>query len=209
MDIRDIIQTPVLPVIVIDDASNAVPLAEAFLEGGLTTFEITLRTTCALNAIKDIKQHLPEVSIGAGTVLTVDDAKAAIDVGVEYALAPGFDPKIAAIFSEANIPFMPGVMTPSEMNAAAQAGCRAIKFFPAESAGGASALKASLAPFKGYEFSVIPTGGIKLDTMDAYLKIPEVICVGGSWLATRELIADAKWSAITENVRKAFAAAVA
>jgi 2-dehydro-3-deoxyphosphogluconate aldolase/(4S)-4-hydroxy-2-oxoglutarate aldolase len=209
MSLRALIPQPILPVIVIDDARQAVPLAEAFLAGGLRQLEVTFRTAAAADAIRAIRTALPEMLIGAGTLLTPDQARAAIDAGAQYGLAPGLDEAIVKLFADARVPYMPGVMTPTEIGRAAQLGCRSIKFFPAENAGGAPALKSMLAPFKAYNLEICPTGGISLQNMRTYLAIPEVITVGGSWLATQKMIAESNWALITRTTQEALAAAAA
>lgn len=202
-----LVDQPVLPVIVIDDADQAVPLANAFLEGGLHVCEVTFRTAAAAEAIRRIRQDVPQMRIGAGTLLSPDQAKQAIDAGAQFGLAPGLDEAIVGIFQEAKIPFMPGIMTPSEIGRALKLDCHYLKFFPAESAGGATALKAMLAPFKAMSPRICPTGGIRKDALHSYLAIPEVFTVGGSWLATRDQIANGEWDAITATTKAALALA--
>ncbi len=209
MSLRALIPLPILPVLVIYVARQAVPLAEAFLAGGLRQLEVTFRTAAAADAIRAIRTALPEMLIGAGTLLTPDQARAAIDAGAQYGLAPGLDEAIVKLFADARVPYMPGVMTPTEIGRAAQLGCRSLKFFPAENAGGAPALKSMLAPFKAYNLEICPTGGISLQNMRTYLTIPEVITVGGSWLATQKMIAESNWALITRTTQEALAAAAA
>lgn len=198
---------PILPVIVIDDADSALPLAEALLAGGLSSIEITFRTAAAPEAIRRISTALPEMHVGAGTILSLDNAKAALDAGAKFCLAPGFSPKVVQYFVDSAQPFIPGIMTPSEIGAAADMGCTHLKFFPAENAGGASALKGMSAPFKHLKLKYCPTGGLTLANMGTYLSIPDVFAIGGSWLATRDQIAGGKWSDISQQAKEALQAA--
>ena len=200
-------QFPVIPVIVIDDVADAKPLANALLEGGLNIIEVTFRTAAAAGAIESIANAFPEMLVGAGTVVTPEQAKIAIDSGSKFGLAPGTDPETIAYFKERGIPFIPGIMTPSDIQAAIKAGCEYLKFFPAGAAGGPKLLKAMAAPYANLGVKFCPTGGVSLDNMNEYLSIPEVFAIGGSWLATKAQIANKDWSAITAQVREALAKA--
>jgi 2-dehydro-3-deoxyphosphogluconate aldolase/(4S)-4-hydroxy-2-oxoglutarate aldolase len=192
---------PVLPVLVIDDAAKAVGLAQALQAGGLNAIEVTFRTKAAAEAIRRIREALPELVVGAGTVVTGEQAAAALDSGVVFGLAPGLDPAIISQFHARGVPFMPGVMTPSEIQHGIRLGCLCQKFFPAETCGGVAQLKAMAAPFKSFGVKFCPTGGIHLGNMKSYLAMKEVFTVGGSWLATAEQIAGEKWDEITRQVR--------
>lgn len=203
IDFEKLVPGPILPVIVIDDAERAVPLAEALLAGGLNAIEITFRTAAAAEAIRRIRDALPEMCVGAGTLLRLDNVKAALDAGTQFGLAPGLNERILRECKGANFPFIPGVMTPSEIDCASDMGCRYLKFFPAETAGGAPALKNMNAPFKHLKLRYCPTGGVSLKNMGDYLSLPEVFAIGGSWLATREQIAQGDWATITRQVREA------
>jgi 2-dehydro-3-deoxyphosphogluconate aldolase/(4S)-4-hydroxy-2-oxoglutarate aldolase len=196
-------QFPVIPVIVIDDVADAKPLASALLEGGLNIIEVTFRTSAAAGAIESIANAFPEMLVGAGTVVTLEQAKIAIDSGSKFGLAPGTDPETIAYFRERGIPFIPGIMTPSDIQAAIKAGCEHLKFFPAGAAGGPKLLKAMVAPYANMGVKFCPTGGVSLDNMNEYLSIPEVFAIGGSWLATKAQIANKDWSAITAQVKQA------
>jgi 2-dehydro-3-deoxyphosphogluconate aldolase/(4S)-4-hydroxy-2-oxoglutarate aldolase len=200
-------QFPVIPVIVIDDVADAKPLASALLEGGLNIIEVTFRTAAAAGAIESIANAFPEMLVGAGTVVTLEQAKIAIDSGSKFGLAPGTDPETIAYFRERGIPFIPGIMTPSDIQAAIKAGCEHLKFFPAGAAGGPKLLKAMVAPYANMGVKFCPTGGVSLDNMNEYLSIPEVFAIGGSWLATKAQIANKDWSAITAQVKQALAKA--
>lgn len=200
-------QFPVIPVIVIDDVADAKPLANALLEGGLNIIEVTFRTEAAAGAIEMIANEFPEMLVGAGTVVTPEQAKIAIESGSKFALAPGTDPEMIAYFKERDIPFIPGVMTPSDIQAAIKAGCQHLKFFPAGVAGGPKMLKAMAAPYSNIGVKFCPTGGVSLDNMNDYLSIPEVFAIGGSWLATKAQIATKDWGTITAQVKEALATA--
>ncbi|MEN8662475.1 MAG: bifunctional 4-hydroxy-2-oxoglutarate aldolase/2-dehydro-3-deoxy-phosphogluconate aldolase [Lentimonas sp.] len=203
----DLHKFPVIPVIVIDDADDAEPLAEALLNGGLNIIEVTLRTSAAPLAIERIAKAFPDMLVGAGTVVTLEQAKLSIDAGSKFGLAPGTDPETIAYFNEQGIPFVPGIMTPSDIQAAVKAGCRSLKFFPAGAAGGTKLLKAMAAPYANLGIKFCPTGGVSLDNMNDYLSLPEVFAIGGSWLATKAQIANKDWAAITDQVKQALAKA--
>lgn len=194
---------PIMPVIVIDDVERAIPLAEALLKGGLNWIEITLRTEAALEAIRRIAAKVPEMRVGAGTVITEELAQKAIDAGATFGLAPGFSRKILRVFKMNRVPFIPGVCTPTEITHAFEHGYKKLKFFPAEPAGGANYLKGANAPFKSYGMQYCPTGGLNLNNMMSYLNLPEVFTIGGSWLATGKQIANAEWTTITDQTRQA------
>jgi len=204
----DTLKAPVVPVIVIDDAEDAVPLSEALLKGGLDIIEVTFRTAAAADAIAKIASALPEMKVGAGTVLTLDQAKRAIDSGSQFGLAPGLDPETVEYFRSRDVPFIPGIMTPSEIQQALKLGCKYMKFFPAGNAGGPGMLKALAAPYASAGVKFCPTGGVNLENMKDYLSIPQVFTVGGSWLATKQQIADKAWDVVTAQVRKALETAV-
>jgi len=196
-----------LPVIVIDDPANGVPLARALEEGGLPCVEITLRTARALQAIEKISAECPTVFAGAGTVLTPQQAADALSAGAKFIVAPGFNPAMVDYCIERGIPVFPGVATPSEIEQALGRGLSVLKFFPAEQLGGIAYLKAIAAPYGKVGF--IPTGGIALSNLASYLASPRVVACGGSWIAPAEWIAAAKFDRITEETRKAVAAAQA
>jgi len=195
----------ILPVVVIERREDAVPLAEAILAGGLGAIEVTFRTDAAADAIRAIREKLPEMIVSAGTVVTPDQAKRAIDAGAQFGLAPGFDAEIVESFKAAGLPFVPGVMTPTDVQAALKSGCTHLKFFPAEAAGGLPLLKSLIAPFKSMGVRFCPTGGLKLGNMGDYLALPQVFAIGGTWLAKPEQISAGEWSAITSQVKEAVA----
>ncbi|MGF1531934.1 MAG: bifunctional 4-hydroxy-2-oxoglutarate aldolase/2-dehydro-3-deoxy-phosphogluconate aldolase [Puniceicoccaceae bacterium] len=196
---------PVIPVIVLEDANDAVPLAEALLEGGLGIIEVTFRTLAAAEAIFNITEAFPEMAVGAGTIITPEQAKTALDAGARFGLAPGTDSEVIRIFKERSSPFVPGVMTPSDIQRALLEGCDRLKFFPAEAAGGIQLLKAMAAPFKSFNLRFCPTGGITLENLADYLALPEVFAVGGTWLAKPGQIKGKEWTEITAQTRQALA----
>lgn len=200
-------QFPVIPVIVLDDANDAVPLAESLLAGGLNIIEVTFRTEAAAESIERITKAFPEMQVGAGTVVTPEQAKRAIDAGSKFGLAPGTDPETIAYFKAQGVPFIPGIMTPSDIQAAIKAGCTSLKFFPAGAAGGPDLLRAMAAPYVNLGVQFCPTGGVSLDNMNDYLSMPEVFAIGGSWLATKRQIQAKDWATITQQVKEALAKA--
>ena len=195
--LETISRTRVLPVVVIDDAAQAVPLAEALVAGGLPTIEITLRTPAALAAIRAIRQAMPQMLVGAGTILGIEQLHQAVDAGAQFGVAPGLADAVVARAQELKLPFFPGVMTPGEVERARSAGCNVLKFFPAEAAGGITMLQALAGPYSHTGVKFIPTGGIKRESLSAYLAQPIVFAVGGSWLAEKKLLAARDWAAIT------------
>ncbi len=203
----ELLKRPVIPVIVIDDAAAAEPLAEALLEGGMDVIEVTCRTAAAPEALARIKRAFPKMLLGAGTVVTPDQAKMCIDTGIDFGLAPGLNPETVKQFQASKTLFIPGVMTPSEIEQGLALGCTMLKFFPAGAAGGANMLKNLSAPYMSQGLRFCPTGGISLDNMNDYLSLPMVSAIGGSWLATQKQIAAKEWGAITRQVEAALAKA--
>ncbi|MBV8683367.1 MAG: bifunctional 4-hydroxy-2-oxoglutarate aldolase/2-dehydro-3-deoxy-phosphogluconate aldolase [Caulobacteraceae bacterium] len=189
---------PVLPVVTITDAAAAVPLARALLAGGMSAIEVTLRTPSAFEVIARIAGDVEGVVVGAGTVLTSRDMSAAEQAGARFAVSPGFS---ANLSEDASLPLLPGVATASEVMAALEAGHEMMKFFPAEAAGGPAMLNALAGPFPQARFC--PTGGITPANADSYLRLPNVICVGGSWLAPPDLVSAGDWQAVTRLAREA------
>lgn len=198
---------PVLPVLVIEDAAKAVALAQALKAGGLKAIAVAFRTKAAAESIRRIREALPDLMVGVGTVVTPDQAMAALDSGAMFGLAPGLDPEIIKRFHARGVPFMPGVMTPSEIQQGIRLGCLCQKFFPAETGGGPAQLRAMAAPFQGFGVKFCPTGGVHLNNMNSYLVMKEVFTVGGSWLATTEQIAGEKWDEIRLQVQHSLASA--
>ncbi|CAN5320008.1 bifunctional 4-hydroxy-2-oxoglutarate aldolase/2-dehydro-3-deoxy-phosphogluconate aldolase [soil metagenome] len=185
---------PVIPVLTVERVADAVPLARALVKGGLPVLEITFRTAAALEALATIAREVPEAVVGAGTVLDQAQLRHAIDAGARFGVSPGCTPALAAAVRAAGLPFLPGVQTVSEAMALSELGFRMLKFFPADAAGGPSWLKAASAPLAGLRFC--PTGGIGMETARGYLALPNVACVGGSWVAPRDAVASGDWPRI-------------
>jgi 2-dehydro-3-deoxyphosphogluconate aldolase / (4S)-4-hydroxy-2-oxoglutarate aldolase len=193
--------TPVVPVLTIESVEHAVPLARALVAGGLHVIEVTLRTQAALGAIEAIAAQVPECVVGAGTVLSKADVAAALAVGAKYLVSPGTTPELAASLAAAPAPALPGCASVSEALALAALGFRVLKFFPAEPSGGIAWLKSVAAPCPELKFC--PTGGIDLRNAAAYLALPNVVAVGGSWPAPQDAIAAGNFARITELAREA------
>src|SRR5262249_38357007 len=202
MNIRDIAGlAPVIPIITIDDAATAVPLARALVAGGLPVIEVTLRTEPALAAARAMIAEVPDAVIGLGTVTRRDHIAAALDIGARFLVSPGFSVEIADLARESKLPFLPGIATPSELMAAGAAGFSLLKFFPAEPAGGIEMLRAFHGPFPDVGFC--PTGGIDAAKAPSYLELPNVLAVGGSWVAPRPALIAKDWTKITALARAA------
>jgi 2-dehydro-3-deoxyphosphogluconate aldolase / (4S)-4-hydroxy-2-oxoglutarate aldolase len=195
----------VVPVIALDDAAAALPLADALLEGGLPVAEITFRTEAARDTIAAIAAERPELLVGAGTVLTEAQVDQCLEIGAKFALAPGIDAAVVAYAMEKGLPFAPGIMTPSDLQVALRLGCGMVKFFPAMPAGGPNMLKNIAAPYLHTGIGFNPTGGVTLDNLGDWLALPEVRAVGGTWIATRKDIAEGNWAKITANAKAAVA----
>ena len=191
----------VVPVITIDRPQDAVPLARALLNGGIGCAEITFRTASAEEAIQRISGECHEMLVGAGTVLTVQQAEQAMRAGAQYIVAPGFDAAVVDWCQKRGVPVLPGVATPTEINMALARGVKLLKFFPSEEIGGMRMLKALHAPYQEVQF--IPTGGIKAHNLAEYLALPNVVACGGSWMATGSMISEGKFDEITRLSREA------
>ena len=194
-------QAGVIPVVVLDDAKDAVPTAKALLTGGVDVMEITFRTAAAVDSIKAVSENCPEMFVGAGTVVTPDQCKKALECGAKFIVSPGFDPEVVSWCVERNIPITPGCVTPTEIMAAMKLGLNVVKFFPAGVYGGLKAMKALSAPFGGIKF--IPTGGVDAKNLKEYLEAPFVHAVGGSWLCPKKEIATGNFDAITALCKEA------
>ncbi|MES2660779.1 MAG: bifunctional 4-hydroxy-2-oxoglutarate aldolase/2-dehydro-3-deoxy-phosphogluconate aldolase [Verrucomicrobiota bacterium] len=199
----------IVPVVVLDKVESAEPLAEALLAGGLDIMEITFRTAAAEESIKRIAASFPEILLGAGTLLEKDQVKRAKDAGAVFGLAPGLNPNTISAANEIGLQFSPGVMTPSDVEQALSLGCKLLKFFPAEVAGGVDMLKALAGPYGHTGLKFIPTGGVSSENLATYLKLPVVAAIGGSWMVDKQLVNEGKWSEITRITREALAAAAA
>lgn len=197
---------PVVPVIVIKDLADAVPLARALLAGGIKVLEVTLRTPAALDAIKLIAEQLPEAVVGAGTVTNAEQLNAVIAAGAKFAISPGLTRELLQAGKEASIPLIPGIASISELMEGMSLGYTHFKFFPAEAAGGVKTLKSIHGPFADIRFC--PTGGINEKNYRDYLALPNVSCVGGSWIVPDNVVANKEWLKVTELTAKAVAAAV-
>ena len=195
----------VVPVIVIDDPDDAVPLARALSEGGLWCAEVTFRTACAAEALRRMTGEVPGVFVGAGTVLTPAQAAAARDAGAQFIVAPGFNPRVVDYCQDHGIPVYPGIATPTEVEAVLERGITTMKFFPAEPMGGLAFLKAIAAPYGDVNF--IPTGGINAANVGSYLAYSRVIACGGSWMAPSDWIGARKFDRIRDESRRAADAA--
>lgn len=195
--------SPVVPVVVVDDAEHAVPLAQALLRGGIGVIELTLRTPVALEAIERVAAEVPEIVIGAGTVTAPEHAAAAAKAGAAFLVTPGSTDRVLGAAEDTGLPFLPGAATVSEAMRLAERGLTALKFFPAEAAGGADYLKSIGGPLPGLRFC--PTGGITVDTAPRYLALPNVGCVGGSWLAPKDVLLSGDYARIESLARAAAA----
>ncbi len=196
-------QTGIVPVVVIQDAASAVPTALALLEGGIRTMEITFRTECAVDAIRAVSEQVPEMLVGAGTILTAEQALHAKDAGARFIVSPGYNEHVVAFCISEGIPVIPGCVTPTEIMSALSHGLTVLKFFPANIYGGLSAMKALAGVFRGIRF--IPTGGIGANDIETYLSQPYIFAVGGSWLCTSADIAEGNFDRITKLAREASA----
>lgn len=191
---------PVIPVIEIENADRAVPLAQALIRGGIHVIEITLRTPQALDAIRAVSK-IEGLHVGAGTLLNVEDVANAKNAGATFGVSPGSTPQLIEACQKEQLPLLPGAVTPSEIANLKNYGFEIQKFFPAEAAGGIAMLKAIANPMQGIRFC--PTGGVSVMNAENYLSLPNVICVGGSWIASKQLIANQEWKIIEENAKAA------
>ncbi|MBM0622442.1 bifunctional 4-hydroxy-2-oxoglutarate aldolase/2-dehydro-3-deoxy-phosphogluconate aldolase [Helicobacter pylori] len=195
--------SPIIPVVVIEDLKDAVPLAQSLIEGGIPIIEVTLRSSCALEAIELIAKNVPKMRVGAGTILNLTQLEQAQNRGAEFLISPGLTIKLLEHAKKKDMPLIPGVSSSSEVMQALELGYSALKFFPAEYCGGVKLLNAFNGPFKGVKFC--PTGGISADNMRSYLNLENVLCVGGSWLTPKDLIQNKEWDKITEICKRALA----
>ncbi|NOJ65734.1 bifunctional 4-hydroxy-2-oxoglutarate aldolase/2-dehydro-3-deoxy-phosphogluconate aldolase [Helicobacter pylori H13-1] len=195
--------SPIVPVVVIEDIKDAVPLAQSLIEGGIPIIEVTLRSSCALEAIELIAKNVPKMRVGAGTILNPTQLEQAQNRGAEFLISPGLTIKLLEHAKKKDMPLIPGVSSSSEVMQALELGYSTLKFFPAEYCGGVKLLNAFNGPFKGVKFC--PTGGISADNMRSYLNLENVLCVGGSWLTPKDLIQNKEWDKITEICKRALA----
>lgn len=200
-----IAEAKVIAVVTIADSTQAVPLAQTLLEAGISAIELTLRTDRAVECLNLVKKELPEMLLCAGTVLTPEQVGQVVDAGVDFAVAPGCNPRVLAAASKVGLFFGPGVATASEMEIAFENGCRILKFFPAETSGGLKHLRTLCSPFLHLKPRFIPLGGLTVDNFTTYLDDPLIIAVGGSWIAPRDLIDAGDWKTIGANAQAAYA----
>lgn len=193
----------IIPVIVIEDEAKAVPLARALVAGGLPVLEVTFRTAAAPAAIAAIKKEVPGAVLGAGTLLTPEMVRAAKESGAEFGVAPGFDPTVMQAAKEVGLPMCPGIATASELSQALSAGCKMVKFFPAEAAGGVNMIKNFLGAFRFTGVKFMPTGGVKPSNVADYLSVPEIVCCGGTWLVPKDALAANDFATIEALAKEA------
>ena len=191
----------VVPIVVLDDADDAAPLAEALIKGGLPCAEVTFRTEAAEESIRIMNKKYPDMLVGAGTVLTTEQVDRAVAAGAKFIVSPGFDPEIVDYCLEKKIPVFPGCISPSEVAQAVKRGLKVVKFFPAEQAGGLAMLKAMAAPYTMLKF--MPTGGINTKNLKEYLGFSKILCCGGSWMVKGDMIKNKEFDKITEMTREA------
>jgi 2-dehydro-3-deoxyphosphogluconate aldolase / (4S)-4-hydroxy-2-oxoglutarate aldolase len=206
---QQLIQRRIVPVAVIGSIDHAVPLASALSEGGLPVIEITLRTPCALDCIRAIRQACPNVLVGAGTILGEAQVQSALDAGAQFGVSPGLNESVVRAALDRKWPFMPGIMTPSETERALRLGCCLQKFFPADAAGGVKMLKSLAGPYEHAGVRYVPLGGVNANNMIDYLALPVVAAVGGSWLCERKMVQEQRWGDITALAAEALAKTMA
>ena len=202
---KQILEKRLIPAATVEKVDDAVPLAEALLAGGLDVIEITFRTQAAEEAIRRVVTRFPEMLVGAGTVLTEDQLKRAIGVGIQFAVAPGLNADLITESMFSNVPFIAGVATPTEIDRGIALGCKLLKFFPADALGGVKTLKAFAGPFAHTGVKFVPTGGINAANAPEYLALPVVAAVGGSWMVAEKFIKEKNWAEITRLTREALA----
>lgn len=195
----------IVPVVVLDDAKDAAPLAKALCDGGLPVAEVTFRTAAAEESIRIMHEQFPEMLVGAGTVLTIDQVNRAVGAGAKFIVSPGFDPEIVDYCLEKDIPVFPGVVTPSEVAQAVKRGLKVVKFFPAEQFGGVKTIKAMAAPYVGLKF--MPTGGVNVKNLPDYLGCDKIVAAGGSWMVKGDMIRAGEFDRIREMTKEAVALA--
>ncbi|QEG36852.1 bifunctional 4-hydroxy-2-oxoglutarate aldolase/2-dehydro-3-deoxy-phosphogluconate aldolase [Bythopirellula goksoeyrii] len=193
----------VLAVVILDDAATAVPLAKALLAGGVNAMELTLRTDAALDALSAIRREVPDMLVGAGTILKPEQVSQVFDRGALFGVSPGLNVRVVETALESGLPFAPGIATPSDIEAAIELGCRHLKFFPAETLGGLSYLRAMSPPYNHLGIKYIPLGGVGAGNLAQYIVDPLIACVGGSWLTPADKIAAKDWKAIEELASQA------
>jgi len=206
--IEKIQKSPIVAVLVIDTEEDAAPLARALLAGGVSAIELTLRTPAALGALERIRSEAPDILAGIGTILNAEQVRSVKDRGAAFGVSPGLNSSVVLAARDIGLPFAPGIMTPSEIEAAYALGCDVMKLFPSEPAGGLDYLKSINAPYAHLGIKYIPLGGVSPENLESYLKSPEILAIGGSWLAPRKLIQEKAWKEISRNCEKAMEIAV-
>ena len=201
--LQKIRQSAIVAVVTLESEEQAIPLGEALLAGGVDAIELTLRTEAALGSVKKITASLPEIFVGAGTVIQPRQVEEVQDAGANFAVAPGINPRVIKAAREAGLPFAPGVCTPTDVEMALENDCKVLKFFPAKESGGLSYLRSMAAPFKHLGVQFIPLGGVNEKNAREYYEDPLIIALGGSWIAPPDLIAAGKWNDITSRARQA------
>ncbi len=193
----------IVPVIVLEDADDALPLAKALCEGGLPCAEVTFRTKAAAESIRRMTEAYPDMLVGAGTILTIEQVEEALAAGAKFMVSPGFNPKVVDYCQQKGIPILPGCITPSEVEQALEHGLKVVKFFPAEAAGGLPMIKAMSAPYHTMMF--MPTGGINAENVKEYLSFPKILACGGSWMVKDELVKNKDFESIKQLTKEAVA----
>lgn len=193
----------IIAVLMIDELDDAVPVAEALIRGGVDMMELTLRTPVAFDALRIIQDRVPAMTAGVGTVLTADQCRQAADLGADFAVSPGFNRTVVSTAIDVRLPFGPGIATPSEIEGAFELGCDILKLFPAEPLGGLPYLSSMNAPYKHLGLSFIPLGGVNEGNLGQWLATPEIVAVGGSWIAPRDVIRTRNWAEIEQRAHNA------
>lgn len=199
---EQIAQWKVVPVIAIESEDAAIPLADALIDGGLPIAEITFRTAAAAAVLKKISKERPQLLLGAGTILSQENLDAAIACGAKFGVAPGMNPRTVAAANHKKFPFVPGICTPSEIEAALEFECKILKFFPAGAIGGLTLLKALIAPYAHTGIQFMPTGGVSVSNINDYVATKGVVACGGTWIASKEDIAEKRWDTITSRCQE-------
>jgi 2-dehydro-3-deoxyphosphogluconate aldolase/(4S)-4-hydroxy-2-oxoglutarate aldolase len=191
-----------IPVVALDSVDQALPLADALIAGGLPIVEVTFRTEAAADVIRTLKEKRPQLLVGAGTVLSEANVRAAVDAGAEFAVAPGLNPTVVRAAQDAGLLFIPGIATPTDIEGALALGCRILKFFPAEALGGTAMLAAISAPYAHLGLQFLPTGGVNAGNLTSYLNLPAVLGAGGTWIAKKEELVAGKMDLIVRRCRE-------
>jgi len=200
---REIQNSGLISVLVIDDPNHAVPLARSLAEGGVNAMELTLRTPGAIESLIRIRAEVPEMMAGVGTILTTGQVDEVVEADAAFGVSPGVNPSVISHAKERGLPFAPGVCTPSDIEQALSQGCKVLKYFPAESSGGLKHLESMGAPYAHLGLTYVPLGGVNMGNLKTYLSSPMICAVGGSWLAPRDLIEAGKWDVIRRNAEEA------